>query len=121
MRVLELSVGTGKFKLKALINFSGKDMNISVVGGEVEHIGAVALAQPRKSLKDKSKLSATASTICVIGHKEDVLAKKMAEEVSKKFDCIVVCSVGIHVEDATIEDITEINTNFNQLIEKINR
>lgn len=121
MNSITLSVGEGRFKLEALITFLGRDMNISVVGGEKRHIGAVALAQPRKSLRNKLKLSATASTICVIGHKEDVLAKKMAEEVSKNFNCIVTCAVGIHIDNATMKEIEEIDKNFKQLIERINK
>ncbi|MGL4450404.1 MAG: hypothetical protein ACRCTZ_04320 [Sarcina sp.] len=117
MKNLILEEGKDKYKIKGIINFCGKDVNVAIIGGEKEHIGAVALAQPRKSLSDETKISATTSVICAMGHKEDELAKLVAESLAKQFNCIVSASVGIHIDNVTKDDIDKININFNRLID----
>ena len=62
----------------------GRDYSITLSGGDVPHIGATALAVPRESLDQskglngEKKKSSSASVICVTGHKEDELARRVA-------------------------------------------
>lgn len=74
----------------------GPDILVYVWGGERPHIGAVAAAQPRPSLADPSKTSATASVLSYVGHKEDGVAKEMAEAISARFNTNAVVTAGIH-------------------------
>lgn len=74
----------------------GPDILVYVWGGERPHIGAVAAAQPRPSLADPNKTSATASVLSYVGHKEDGVAKEMAERISAKFKANTVVTAGIH-------------------------
>ena len=51
---------TKKFKdydINCTVVQMGKDFNVSIYGGDVAHIGAVALGVPRQSLEDKNKIS----------------------------------------------------------------
>jgi hypothetical protein len=64
----------------------GPDILVYVWGGERPHIGAVAAAQPRPSLADPNRTSATASVLSYVGHKEDGVAKEMAEAISARFN-----------------------------------
>lgn len=86
----------------------GKDLAISIFGGQCPHIGAVALAQPRPSLRDPDCISATASVITLSGHKEDMLARNVANRVAATASCVVSVSCRIHYEAATPEQICEI-------------
>lgn len=95
----------------------GKDYSITLSGGDVPHIGATVLAVPRESL-DNSKLpleekknSASASVLCVTGHKEDELARRVALKLSTKWQVNCVVSAGIHlaaVEPQTFEVVENI-------------
>ncbi len=83
----------------------GPDILVNVWGGERPHIGAVAAAQPRPSLTDPSKTSATASVLSYVGHKEDGIAKEMAEAISARFKTNAVVTAGIHWDDLPADGI----------------
>jgi hypothetical protein len=83
----------------------GPDILVYVWGGERPHIGAVAAAQPRPSLADPSKTSATASVLSYVGHKEDGIAKEMAEAISARFNTNAVVTAGIHWDDLPVDGI----------------
>jgi hypothetical protein len=57
----------------------GDDRCMAVSGGGRPHLGAVALAQPRPSLRDPATVSASTSALALLGHKEDILAYRAAE------------------------------------------
>jgi hypothetical protein len=77
----------------------GPDILVYVWGGERPHIGAVAAAQPRPSLADPSKTSATASVLSYVGHKEKGVAQDKAEAISSRFKTNAVVTAGIHWDD----------------------
>jgi hypothetical protein len=77
----------------------GPDILVYVWGGERPHIGAVAAAQSRPSLSDRKKTSATASVLSYVGHKEDDVAKEMAQAISARFKTNAVVTAGIHWDD----------------------
>lgn len=83
----------------------GPDILVYVWGGERPHIGAVAAAQPRPSLADPDKTSATASVLTYVGHKEDGVAKEMAEAISARFNTNAVVSAGIHWDDLPADGV----------------
>ncbi|MGD8524504.1 MAG: hypothetical protein PVF56_25390, partial [Desulfobacterales bacterium] len=70
-----INTDTGAYDLTASIRWIGPDLLVAIWGGEKPHIGAVAMAQPRPSLKDPEVTSSTASVFSYVGHKEDDLAK----------------------------------------------
>ncbi|MDR7855506.1 MAG: hypothetical protein RIN63_02775 [Tissierella sp.] len=80
------------------------------------HIGAVSVAVPRKSLTGDGSNSASASVICITGHKEDELARLIALRLSSKWQCNVTVSVGVHVDDAKKDDIDIIGRNIEELV-----
>jgi len=86
----------------------GNDYLVYVWGGEAPHIGAVAAAQPRPSLMDPAQTSASSSVLTYLGHKEDIVAKQVAEDLSSALDENVVVTAGIHwdnIEKTGIEKI----------------
>ena len=101
----------------------GKDFNISIYGGDIEHIGAVALGVPRQSLKDKNKISSSVSLLTVLGHKEDVIVQRYAKILASKLNSTVVVCCGIHIDNINFEEINDlidvIDEIINELIEII--
>lgn len=108
----KVSAGAGILKVKAQVIFSGQDLVIVFAGGEQDHIGACALALPRKSLANKERLAASASVLCVCGHKEDQLARKAALRLAAKYNCVVSVIVGLHIDNASQKEIEELVAGF---------
>lgn len=122
---MELKIRTEKesYNLEAFVKGIGQDLLIAVWGGERPHIGAVAIAQPRESLKDRRLTSATASVFCYPGHKDDVVAKEAAEKISSALNVNVTVTVGIHwdnIDDVAIRRVIENSRHLvNMIIERI--
>ena len=106
------------FLVEALWQRLGKDFLLSVWGG-VAHIGAVAMAQPRPSLADPGRLSATASVFCYVGHKEDGVVKEVSERLAAALDAKVVVAAGLHWDDLDPEGILQVQENVRALLEMI--
>lgn len=118
---MELKVKTerGAYDLEAFVKGIGQDFLIAVWGGERPHIGAVAVAQPRPSLRDERVTSATASVFCFLGHKEDVIAKDAAEKVASALNANVTVTAGIHWDDMDDPAIGLVVENSRDLITMI--
>ena len=110
---------TGAYDLTASARWIGADLLVAIWGGEKPHIGAVAVAQPRPSLKDPEVTSATASVICNVGHKEDELVKAASEILASVLKTQVVVAAGIHWDNLDDEGIHTIIKNSRILVEMI--
>jgi len=109
---LEFSLNTTEeaYNLEGFVKEIGQDLLVAMWGGERPHIGAVAVAQPRPSLRDESAVSATASVFCYVGHKEDGIAKEAAERLSAALNRNTTVTVGIHwdnIDEAGIRAVLE--------------
>jgi hypothetical protein len=113
--------GEGYYKIKTYLILCGKDIVLTISGGSKYHIGATALAIPRPSLNDPQKTSATASVLSVVGHKDDELARQAALLIASTMNCIVTAVVGVHVDDASEEDIKILIENSLNTIDIIMR
>jgi gallate decarboxylase subunit D len=100
-----ISVQEGRFLLQALVVPIGNDLLVSIYGGTHPHIGAVALALPRPSLRDKKKTSATSSVLTVLGHKEDQTVKYVSETLSAALKKNTAVTAGIHWDHLKPEEI----------------
>lgn len=97
----------------------GNDWNISIYGGDIPHIGALALGIPRPSLKDKNKISSSVSVLTITGHEEDVIVQKLAKILASTLNCTVVVSCGIHIKDITFDDIQALTLFISNLIDEL--
>jgi len=86
----------------------GEDICLALSGGDQEHIGAVAMAQPRPSLADPAQTSATASLITLPGHKEDMLARELALQVAGTLNVAVCVICGIHIHHPASDMLEEV-------------
>lgn len=96
----------------------GNDYTIIISGGELPHIGACAVAQPRPSLQDPESVSASTSVICIMGHKEDLLARFVAEKIASRLNCVVTVNCGVHIDNANKQQIQTIQQLVNTLIDR---
>lgn len=85
----------------------GADASVTLSGGK-PHIGCTVLSQARPSLTGDGSTSATTSIINVLGHKDDVACRMVAERLSKEMGGNVVCSGGFHLDSATPSQIEEL-------------
>lgn len=97
----------------------GEDACIILTGGDRPHLGAVAVGQPRPSLADPEKVSVTLSNITLLGHKDDILARRVAVGVTPKLAVNVVVCCGVHLDNILPEEITDILDLTDEMIEEI--
>ncbi len=110
---------TGNRDLTAAVRRIGDDVLVAVWGGERPHIGAVAAAQPRPSLEDPAKRSASASVLCYVGHKEDLLAREIALAVASRVNAAAVVTAGIHWDNLDPDGIDQVVRNSRLLLDRI--
>jgi hypothetical protein len=117
----EFTINTheGEYDLSAAVRRIGRDLLVAIWGGDKPHIGAVAMAQPRPSLKDPEVTSSTASVFAYVGHKEDELAKAAAEILSAALKTNVVVAAGIHWDNLPPEGIRRVIRNSEILVDMI--
>jgi gallate decarboxylase subunit D len=112
---LTFRTAEGRYDLEASATWLGPDLLVAIRGGEA-HVGAVALAQPRPSLKDAGATSATASVLCVVGHKEDAVVKKASEALSAALNARVVVAAGMHWEHLDEDGIRTVVERVDALV-----
>jgi len=117
MKTLQFEAGSGLHKVEAAVVFCGKNIAVVIGGGDTPHIGAAAVASPRESLKKDGNISATASVLCVMGHKDDMPARTAALRLSSELNTTVSVSVGLHIDNPTEDDFTKIQESFNAVLE----
>ena len=123
MKKFSVEVSKGPLRICSFVQRIGSDLLVAIWGGTHPHIGAVAMAVPRPSLKDPRKVSATSSNFTFVGHKEDFLAKKISERIASQLKANVIVTAGIHWDKlpphkiGTIEKLTEKLTD--QILKKL--
>lgn len=93
------------------------------------HVGAVALAQPCPCVaaarhssagsKPNTDMSASATILTVLGHKEDLLARTLALRVCQHMGVTVVLVCGIHADNATPDQIQCFETMAHGLVDDL--
>jgi len=91
---------------------------IQLLGGDRPHIGATVITHPRPSLAGGAGTSCNSIVIPELSHKEDQLAKPLAEKITTALNCTVVLVAGIHVDQASTEEIENIIKTCYQLVDK---
>ena len=113
------SVGDGIFKVFAEVKIIGYDLILSVWGGTMPHIGSISVSVPRPGLKDGTSMSSTSSVINLIGHKDEVVARKFSEQLAAKFNKNAIATAGIHIDDITENQINILMQNMTDLCRDI--
>ncbi|MGY5873458.1 MAG: hypothetical protein RTV72_14505 [Candidatus Thorarchaeota archaeon] len=96
----------------------GRDLLVSIHGGDEHHIGGVSIAYVTPShYRDASTVSL--SSLTFPGHKDYVVANSTAEKICKVLERSTVVTVGIHYNDATKDDIDEIIKAVDGLVDEL--
>ena len=114
-----VSVKQGTFKISASVYEMGPDILVAVWGGTHPHIGAIGMAQVRQSLRAAEETSATGSVFTFLGHKEDLLVKPLAEELTRRIARNSVVVAGIHWDNLTDNEIKTVVRLCRKLTERI--
>lgn len=92
---------------------------IQLLGGDKPHVGATVITRPRPSLTGDGSTSCNSIVIPELGHKEDELAKPLAEKIAVNLNSTVIMVAGIHVDNAGPETIGRITEICNQLVDRL--
>ncbi|MDF1537632.1 MAG: hypothetical protein P1Q69_01855 [Candidatus Thorarchaeota archaeon] len=96
----------------------GTDLQVTIIGGDEHHIGGVAFAYPTKS-HYRDAITVSVNTITAPGHKDYVVANSAAETICKALSVPTLVSVGIHVDNATKEQIGAIIKEVDSMIAQL--
>jgi gallate decarboxylase subunit D len=119
LSAFDLSECAGRLRVSARVCRVGADCLVVIWGGTRPHIGAIGIGQSRPSLKDPLDSAATSSVFTLLGHKEDMLAKSMSEELAKRLNANTVVVAGIHWDDLDAGDIRAIEDSCQRLTDRI--
>jgi putative aminopeptidase FrvX len=104
-----ITSGKGKYKVWLRREKIGDDLVFFLGGGERSHIGGVVICEPRKKPK----------AIRITGHYDDIVLKPIALAACKKYKVKVVALGGVHVDQATKQEIKLLVENCKKLVKKI--
>ncbi len=106
------SHGDGRTKVEVILIELDQGVTI-YFGGGVTHVGSVVHGEPYQ--RDDGSFGCTISMINRLKHKECIIATEMCENVVKSTGNPAVVVGGIHVDEATPEEIEIITKNARQL------
>lgn len=115
MLVEVFAVGSGRHALEAVAAITPRGVSVTVASAVHGHVGATAQAVPRP----EEGRTATTSVLAVPCHRDDVPAHDMAAELATRPRVPVAVSAGMHVDDATADDIEALLANARELTERI--
>ena len=97
----ELSAGTGVYTVSASLQALGPDILITVWGGTRPHVGALVVSAPHPDCAPEEGRCSTVLQFSFPGHRDNVVARRVAERVACALQRTIVVSAGIHVPDIT--------------------
>ena len=98
MKQTQVYAGTGRLRLEASISWSPGGISVYLCGGDRPHIGSAVLAQPRPSLTGSGD-SCTSSVMNLCGHKDEAIARHLAESLCVHQRVPVCVSAGVHLDE----------------------
>ncbi len=108
-----ISAGKGRYRVWLKEVRQGDDIILLLGGGEKPHMGSVILCEPEKRTRVINR--DIRDTI----HKDWIPGKPIAEKVCRKLRRPVLCVAGLHVDDASKEDIEKLKENCKKIEEQL--
>jgi gallate decarboxylase subunit D len=100
-----ITSGEGRVKVWLKTIEIGKDIVYLLGGGEQAHIGGVVICEPGKPT----------NSIRFEGHYDYVILEMIAETLCRKYNRTIVLLGGIHIDDATKDEINMIIENCRRI------
>ena len=104
-KLFEARAGDGKLAVAGMLTITDGGALLQLYGGTYEHVGSVIVSVPRPSLADNGRTSVTSSIINLPSHKDELVGRPAAELLAIALDRPVVCVAGIHIDNATNDDL----------------
>jgi hypothetical protein len=104
-----ITSGEGRYKVWLEKKKVGDDILYILGGGERTHIGGIVFSEPNKEPR----------VVRLEGHYDDIVLKYIAKAACKKYKTKVVVVGGVHVDNATKDEIEILVRNCNALIKDI--
>jgi hypothetical protein len=102
---IEVKAGNGKHTVCLLATVTADGLIIQLLGGEKPHVGAVVLSVIRPDSLNQEKAKCNSTVVPRLGHREDEIARPIAEEIAGALRQTVALVAGIHIDNATQADI----------------
>jgi len=94
-------------RLEAWVREAGEDLVVVVGGGQRPHVGCVVLAQPRSSTDVSRNRSASCSVLTIPHHKEEPIARGIAERLAEELGRVVVVTAGVHDNNLDADGVAD--------------
>lgn len=104
-----ITAGSGKYKVWLKEEKLSDERLYILGGGERPHVGGIVVMEPGKK----------AQLIKLEGHYDHIVLEPIAEEACKKYNTTVVVVGGVHVDDASQEEIDLLVKNCKELVKCI--
>lgn len=111
----ELEYGEDRLKVFLHAVNTSRGWSCTLTGGESPHVGGVVLAVPRPSLTGAGKGSCDIYSVPVPNHLDNEVGADLARMLACAFGQPASVTSGIHVENATAADLTQIRNNVSDL------
>lgn len=108
-----------KYEIQLTAVSCGGDLSVVICGGQCHHVGAAALALGILPDGGRPKYSATVSTLSVPDHKDSVIAQELSAFLADSLGCRISMTVGIHMDEASKEDISILCENSRKICQKL--
>jgi hypothetical protein len=100
-----ITVGEGKYRVWLIEEMLDEDRLYILGGGEKPHIGGVVLMEPGKKIQ----------MIELRGHYDNLVLEPIAKAAVKKYKTKIVAVGGVHIDNATKEEIDILVKNCKEL------
>lgn len=104
-----ITSGSGRYKVWLKEEHIGSDRLYILGGGEKPHIGGMVVMEPGRK----------AHTVRLGTHYDYVVLEPIAEEACKKYNVTAVAVGGIHIDDASTDEIQILVNNCKELMKCI--
>ncbi|UCG70864.1 MAG: hypothetical protein JSV09_07675 [Thermoplasmata archaeon] len=104
-----ITAGSGKYRVWLKEENLDNERLYILGGGERSHIGGVVIIEPGKK----------ANVVKLEGHYDFIVLEPIAEEACKKYNTKVVAVGGVHVDNASKEEIDILVKNCRELVKCI--
>ena len=105
------TVGSGIYRVSlSYVATRGNGLSVTLLGCNAPHIGGVAVAVPQTKIGGEG-LTCDISQICLPGHKDVYAAAQVAKIIALGTNEAVSVSAGLHIDNATKDDIEQLMKN----------
>ncbi|MCL1847843.1 MAG: hypothetical protein FWF91_07765 [Coriobacteriia bacterium] len=114
----EFTVGDGRYQVTLKLEEIPGGLWAGLFGGDLSHVGAVVLANPRSSLSGEGE-SCDLWTLHLPGHLDHLVAEPMARRLCTELQIPISLTVGIHLDNATQQEIELMSDHCETLTEML--